>query len=93
MKGTVIQNYYLAVGNLKSEIQREVGFDCEVILCASHDTAPAVMAIPDAGGEALYISSGTWSLMGVESETAHCDEKSRLANLANGAAMTIGSDI
>ena len=71
------------VGNLKSEIQREVGFDCEVILCASHDTASAVMAIPDAGGEALYISSGTWSLIGVESETAHCDEKSRLANFTN----------
>ena len=71
------------VGNLKSEIQEEVGFDCEVILCASHDTASAVMAVPDANGEALYISSGTWSLMGVESETAHCDEKSRAANFTN----------
>ena len=71
------------VGNLKSEIQKEVGFDCEVILCASHDTASAVMAIPIAGGDAIYISSGTWSLMGVESETAHCDEESRLANFTN----------
>lgn len=71
------------VGNLKSEIQREVGFDCEVVLCASHDTASAVMAVPDAGGEALYISSGTWSLMGVESEKAHCGEESRLANFTN----------
>lgn len=71
------------VGNLKGEIRKEIGFDCEVVLCASHDTASAVMAIPDAGGEALYISSGTWSLMGVESETAHCDEKSRLANFTS----------
>ena len=71
------------VGNLKSEIQKEVGFDCEVVLCASHDTASAVMAIPIADGEAVYISSGTWSLMGVESQTAHCDEKSRIANFTN----------
>ncbi|MCH5344856.1 MAG: rhamnulokinase [Acetatifactor sp.] len=71
------------VGHLKDEIQKEVGFDCEVVLCASHDTASAVMAVPDAGGEPLYISSGTWSLMGVEAETAHCDEKSRLANFTN----------
>ena len=71
------------VGNLKSDIQKEVGFDCEVVLCASHDTASAVMAVPNVGGEPLYISSGTWSLMGVESETAHCDESSRLANFTN----------
>lgn len=71
------------VGNLKNEIQKEVGFDCEVVLCASHDTASAVMAIPYVGGEALYISSGTWSLMGVELETAHCDEASRRANFTN----------
>lgn len=71
------------VGNLKDEIQKEVGFDCEVVMCASHDTASAVMATPAAEGEPLYISSGTWSLMGVESETAHCDEDSRLANFTS----------
>ena len=71
------------VGNLKSEIQEAVGFNCEVVLCATHDTASAVMAIPIADGDAVYISSGTWSLMGVESETAHCDENSRIANLTN----------
>lgn len=71
------------VGDLKEEIQKEVGFDCEVIMCASHDTASAVMAMPKAEGEGLYISSGTWSLMGVESENAICDEKSREANFTN----------
>ncbi len=71
------------VGRLKPEIREEVGFDCEVALCASHDTASAVMAVPEAGGTPLYISSGTWSLMGVESETAHCDERSRLANFTS----------
>ena len=71
------------VGNLKKEIKDEVGFDCEVVLCASHDTASAVMAMPVVSGDGLYISSGTWSLMGVEHETALCDEKSRLANFTN----------
>lgn len=71
------------VGNLQDKIQKEVGFNCEVVLCASHDTASAVMAMPVTSGEGLYISSGTWSLMGVESETAHCEEKSRLANFTN----------
>ncbi len=71
------------VGTLKKEIQDAVGFDCKVVLCASHDTASAVMAMPVVNGEGLYISSGTWSLMGVEHASALCDEKSRLANFTN----------
>ncbi len=68
------------VGNLKKEIKQQVGFDCEVLHCASHDTASAVMAMPRQG---LYLSSGTWSLMGVETEHAICTEDSRLANFTN----------
>lgn len=71
------------VGNLKKEIQDAVGFDCKVVLCASHDTASAVMAMPVVNGDGLYISSGTWSLMGVEHAVALCDEKSRAANFTN----------
>lgn len=71
------------VGNLKPEIQNIVGFDCKVVLCASHDTASAVMAMPKAEGEGMYISSGTWSLMGVELSEACCDEKSASDNLTN----------
>lgn len=70
-------------GDLKDNIQKETGFNCEVVLCASHDTASAVMAMPVTSGEGLYISSGTWSLMGIETEMAYCDEKSRLANFTN----------
>lgn len=76
MAGTV-------VGRLKDEIRTQVGFDCQVVLCASHDTASAVMAVPDRAGEGLYISSGTWSLMGVESLKALCDEESRRDNFTN----------
>ena len=76
MPGTV-------VGSLKEEIQKEVGYDLEVVLCGSHDTASAVMAMPVTGQDAIYISSGTWSLMGLESEKALISEQGRKANLTN----------
>jgi rhamnulokinase len=71
------------VGGLKNDIKARVGYDCKVVQCASHDTASAVMAMPVTSGEGLYISSGTWSLMGVESEKALCDIKSMKANFTN----------
>lgn len=71
------------VGNFSKEIQDEVGFDCQVILPATHDTGSAVVAIPTTEDNALYISSGTWSLMGTELLEADCSEESRLRNLTN----------
>lgn len=68
------------VGNLKPELRDEVGFDLDVICCCGHDTASAVMAAPDGG---IYISSGTWSLMGIETPEAVCTEESRTANFTN----------
>ncbi len=56
-------------GNLLSSVREEVGFDLEVVLAASHDTASAVMAVPSNDENVMYISSGTWSLMGIESLT------------------------
>ena len=56
------------VGNLTKEIQEQVGFDSTVILCPSHDTASAVAACP-VGDAGVYISSGTWSLIGTELTT------------------------
>lgn len=76
MPGTV-------VGNLTREIQTEVGFDTQVVLCASHDTASAVMAMPKKTGNGLYISSGTWSLMGTELKKAICTKESQEANFTN----------
>lgn len=71
------------VGGLKPELIEEVGFDLDVLQIASHDTASAVMAVPSMGKETVYISSGTWSLMGVENMEAICTEASRQANLTN----------
>ena len=53
-----------------------------VVLCATHDTASAVEGIP-MEGEQLYISSGTWSLLGVKSPVPLTDEGSRAANYSN----------
>ncbi|MBQ6334952.1 MAG: rhamnulokinase [Erysipelotrichaceae bacterium] len=54
----------------------------KVVLCASHDTGSAVEGIPMEGNE-LYISSGTWSLLGVKSEKPITDEGSLKANYSN----------
>ena len=77
-----LDNPATRVGELKAEIREIVGGNTEVVLCASHDTASAVEGIP-MEDDALYISSGTWSLLGVKSEVALTDEKSRKANYSN----------
>ncbi len=71
------------VGNFTEEIRREVGFDCQVILPATHDTGSAVAAIPTTKDNPLYISSGTWSLMGTELSAANCTIESMKRNLTN----------
>ena len=68
-----------------------MGFNCKVILPPTHDTASAVMAIPTQADDALYISSGTWSLMGTELKEADCSAGSRKCNLTNEAVMITDS--
>ncbi len=53
------------VGSFSDEVKSELGFDSTVIFCPSHDTASAVAACP-VGDNGVYISSGTWSLIGTE---------------------------
>jgi rhamnulokinase len=71
------------LGELRPEITEETGVSCKVILPATHDTGSAVMAVPAQGDDTLYISSGTWSLMGVESRKAVCTEQGRMENFTN----------
>lgn len=71
-----------SVGMLKPEIAAEVGGQAEIILCASHDTASAVEGIPMTENSP-YISSGTWSLLGLKVPKAITDESSRKANYSN----------
>ena len=54
----------------------------KVVLCATHDTASAVEGIPMKGNQ-LYLSSGTWSLLGVKTEHPLTDTRSMKANYSN----------
>ncbi|MEM1483726.1 rhamnulokinase [Oscillospiraceae bacterium PP1C4] len=70
------------IGNFLPEIRQMVGFDCQVVLPATHDTASAVLSAP-IDEHSVYLSSGTWSLVGVENTAPICNEKSRLRNITN----------
>lgn len=70
------------LGGFLPEIEREVGFNCKVILCPSHDTASAVAACP-IDDSSVYISSGTWSIIGTENLYPVLSEESLKANFAN----------
>lgn len=71
------------LGELRKKVQEEVGFNCKVVAPATHDTASAVVAVPADSDPPLYISSGTWSLMGTELARADCSSLSREHNLTN----------
>lgn len=70
------------IGEFTDEIAQRVGYKAKVILPATHDTASAVLAAP-LDGESPYISSGTWSLLGVEQENAHTDSAALEAGYSN----------
>lgn len=76
MPGTV-------VGPLREEIAKEVGFQTTVILPATHDTGSAFLAVPARDDNAVYLSSGTWSLLGVENRDPITTEESRRQNFTN----------
>ncbi|MDR0417080.1 MAG: rhamnulokinase, partial [Propionibacteriaceae bacterium] len=57
--------------------------DVPVVAVAAHDTASAVAAIPAAADRFAYISSGTWSLVGLELDAPVTTEASRRANFSN----------
>ncbi len=76
MPGTV-------VGPLRKEVREEVGYDTTVILAATHDTGSAFLAVPARDDSSVFLSSGTWSLLGVENEKPITTEESRLENFTN----------
>ena len=72
-----------SLGFLKDDIVKEIGFDLEVITAPSHDTASAVLAVPSIEDNFLYLSSGTWSLLGTESINYNSSLESLKANFTN----------
>ncbi|HEY4537055.1 MAG TPA: rhamnulokinase [Erysipelothrix sp.] len=71
-----------SLGTLRKEIVEWIGYDVEVIIPATHDTASAVIAMP-ANHDAIYLSSGTWSLIGIENEVPFCNPLSLKYNFTN----------
>ena len=70
-------------GFLREELEQEVGFRCEVVLPPTHDTGSAVLAVPSTDEDYIYISSGTWSLMGIVRAEPDCSEESLVHNFTN----------
>ncbi|HCA29289.1 MAG TPA: rhamnulokinase [Ruminococcaceae bacterium] len=71
------------VGSLMGKIQKQVGFSCTVVLPATHDTGSAFLAVPAKDDNAITLSSGTWSLLGVENVEPITTEQSRILNFTN----------
>jgi rhamnulokinase len=72
------------LGPLLPAVAQETGAkDVRVIAPATHDTASAVAAVPAGKGTWCYISSGTWSLMGIETATPILDERPLKYNFTN----------
>ena len=72
-----------SIGHLTDAVKEAVGFDLEVVAPATHDTGSAVLAVPANDDDFIYISSGTWSLMGIERKEADCSLRSMQANFTN----------
>lgn len=80
------------IGVLTEEIQRMTGLKAiPVVAVAGHDTASAVAAVPAMDTEFAYLSSGTWSLMGVETSSPVINDQTEKLNYTNegGVAGTI----
>lgn len=70
------------VGRLLKEVEIEVGSNLDVVLVTTHDTASAVEGIP-MNGNHPYISSGTWSLLGIKHPSGINSNSARLSNFTN----------
>ena len=73
------------LGTMRSDVSEEVGLTgpTSVFAVGCHDTASAVAAIPELGPHGAYISSGTWSLMGIETGGPIITDRSREAGFSN----------
>lgn len=72
------------VGVLTEEVQRLTGLGVvPVIAVAGHDTASAVAAVPALNRNFAYLSSGTWSLMGIETDTPVINKETEQLNFTN----------
>ena len=71
------------LGDFSEEVQKELGLNMTVILPATHDTGSAFLAVPAKDDNAVFLSSGTWSLLGVENMEPITSMESMEQNLTN----------
>lgn len=71
------------VGSFTDEIAEKVGFSADVYLAPSHDTASAVLAIPSMSDDIIFISSGTWSILGIETDAPVINHEGFKAGFTN----------
>jgi rhamnulokinase len=72
------------IGVLTEEVQKMTGLGAvPVIAVAGHDTGAAVAAVPAKNEQFAYLSSGTWSLMGIETKDAIINDRSYELNFTN----------
>ncbi len=76
MPGTVL-------GEVTADISEKIGYSATVVLPATHDTGSAFLAVPAQDDNAVYISSGTWSLLGVENPEPITNDVAREQNFTN----------
>ena len=72
------------IGELRGEIALEAGCgNVPIFAPAEHDTGSAIVAVPAVSPDYAYISSGTWSLLGVELDSPRVSDRTREANFTN----------
>lgn len=71
------------IGTLRTELAEEFGFDMEVVLPATHDTGSAFISSIGNEVDSILLSSGTWSLIGVENHFPICVPQSMGYNFTN----------
>lgn len=71
------------LGPVMPEVAARIGYAPDVVLPATHDTGSAYVAVPAKDAQAVYLSSGTWSLLGVESAGPITGEAAWLENFTN----------
>ena len=72
------------IGKLSDDICEELGLEkADVVSVGSHDTASAVVSVPASEEDFIYISCGTWSLFGTETDAPIINEKSEYHNVTN----------
>lgn len=71
------------VGGLTDEVRKEVGYDCRVVLAPSHDTTAAFLASPASSDDSVTVSSGTWSILGIENDAPTTTPEALMAGFTN----------